>query len=526
MAQIVIFSDVNGALGFSRYAGPYRIATELRNKGFSVQVIEFFASYDIETLANLLRIHVDKSTLFVGFSATLWTKRVSDHEIIDSFLKNSKSMRSIIVDGYVPIFPQDEEFIDELFSIIKGINPRCKIVVGGYKASNYHRRNVDYWILGQGENSTIALANHLLHGTNLNGLQTEWGIIITDRMYPYNGFNHSTIAWHLSDHLFENENLPIETARGCIFKCSFCAFNLNGKRFGDYTKDADVLGKEFIENFERYGIREYMIADDTLNDSMQKVEYLHKVVSSLPFKIEFSAYARLDVLGSNMEMAPMLMDMGLRSVEFGIETMNKETGRYIGKQGDRNKIIDTLLRLKEIWKDEVYMAAGFIVGLPYEDEKSIRETMDWLYSPDNPLTGIQFNRYYFHAPHVLPKEVGEKHNLESAGFRLGPTGWVYENTSKIYMDPSKYGYQNMKKGNWKNTNMDTDLAKSIEKEFYDDPRAPQKKSMSIFQYYNRMRNIGYKHHEIKDLYYDDADFVMSAVSKRASIVSEYLRKIS
>jgi len=34
MAEIVIFNDCNGPLGFSRYAGPYRIATELRLNGF------------------------------------------------------------------------------------------------------------------------------------------------------------------------------------------------------------------------------------------------------------------------------------------------------------------------------------------------------------------------------------------------------------------------------------------------------------------------------------------------------------
>ena len=250
---------------------------------------------------------------------------------------------------------------------------------------------------------------------------------------------------------------------------------MNGKKFGDYIKEADTLRDELIYNFEHHGIKEYMISDDTLNDSMQKVEYLHNIITSLPFKIEFSAYARLDVLGSNMGMAPMLKEMGLKSVEFGIETMNKETGKFIGKQGDRDKIINTLSQLKDMWKDDIYMAAGFIVGLPYEDENRLRKTMDWLYSVDNPLSGIQLNRYWFHVPPTLPKGVGEKDNLEGAGFNLTPNGWVYENISKIYSNPEKYGYLNLKNGNWKNTHIDTEIAKSIEKEFYDDVRAPQKK---------------------------------------------------
>ena len=147
----------------------------------------------MSVLENLLKLHVDKSTLFVGFSATLWTKSVSDQEIINSFVSGNKSLRSIIVDGYVPLFPQEEEFIDELFSKIHSINPKCKIVVGGYKAGNYHRKNVDYWVIGQGEASSVALANHLYLNTPLKGVPTEWGTIITDKIYPYTGFNNSQI---------------------------------------------------------------------------------------------------------------------------------------------------------------------------------------------------------------------------------------------------------------------------------------------------------------------------------------------
>ena len=525
MAEIVLVSDVNGALGFSRYAGPYRIATELRDHGYDVQVIDFFASFDIDTICKIIKTHVDKDTLFVGFSATLWTKYVSDEEIEKTYLSGKKSLRSIIVDGMVKLFPHPKEEVEEIFNQIKLCNPRCKIVVGGYKAANYDTNGVDFWVLGQGERSALAIANHIKYGENLNVLDTHWGNIITDQMYPYSKFNTSKIKWHKTDFLFPGENVPIETARGCIFKCSFCAFNLNGKRFGDYTKTAETLRQELIKNYEKWNITEYMVSDDTLNDSMQKVNFLYDVVMSLPFQIQFSAYARLDVLGANWDMAPMLKEMGLRSVEFGIETMNKETGKYIGKQADPDKIKNNLDKLKEIWKDDVHIAAGFIIGLPYESEESIRKTMDWLYEKDNPLTGVQLNRYWWHIPPSLPRKLGDYYDLESAGFNLTPKGWVYENISKIYSNPEFYGYEQKGERDWKNTHLDTETAKKLENEFYNDHRAPQKKCMGIFQYYNRMRNIGYKHHEIKHLYYDDYEFVKNAVKQRKIAKEKYLNRI-
>ena len=271
-----------------------------------------------------------------------------------------------------------------------------------------------------------------------------------------------------------------------------------------------------------------MISDDTLNDSMKKVEFLYNVITSLPFKINFSAYGRLDVLGANPDMAPMLKEMGLRSVEFGVETMNKKTGKFIGKLGDRDKIIKYLEDLKTQWKDDVYMAAGFIIGLPHEDENSIRETMNWLYQKDNPLSGIQMNRYWYHIPPTLNGTHMEASKLKDAGFQLTPSGWVYENISKIFSDPSAYGYDSTSmptSQSWKNTYLTTEIAENLEQEFYQDSRARQKNSMSIFQYYNRMRNIGYDHRQIKNLYTDDLVFVKSAIIKKNRIKNNYLGNI-
>ena len=42
--QVVIFTEVCHG-GFGRYAGTYRVATELREAGYTVQVVEFFTQW-------------------------------------------------------------------------------------------------------------------------------------------------------------------------------------------------------------------------------------------------------------------------------------------------------------------------------------------------------------------------------------------------------------------------------------------------------------------------------------------------
>jgi radical SAM superfamily enzyme YgiQ (UPF0313 family) len=133
------------------------------------------------------------------------------------------------------------------------------------------------------------------------------------------------------DCIIKGETLPLEVSRGCIFKCSFCAFPLNGKSKFDYLRDPEQIKDELTHNFEKYGTTNYFLCDDTFNDSTMKIERLHKAITSLPFKIHFTTYLRLDLLNAHREQIPLLKEMGLASPFFGIESLNQKSASSIGK---------------------------------------------------------------------------------------------------------------------------------------------------------------------------------------------------
>jgi radical SAM superfamily enzyme YgiQ (UPF0313 family) len=534
MSEIVLFTGVNNLVGFCRYAGTYRLATELRDAGFSVQTVDFFGEMSPQDVHRVIDAHVGTETLWVGISTTLMQKYLSDEEE-DEFWEVSTSVELNLVQKntnlYGEFLPYDESDMQDIFEHIKENNPKTQIVVGGYKALAHGKpwAGVDYWIAGQGEGPAVALSNYLKHKTPLQVLDCFMGKILTDKMYPFYKFNNARIKWHKSDHILPNEDLPIEFARGCIFKCSFCAFPLNGKKFGDYTRGMDSLREELIYNYENYGTTGYMVSDDTINDSMKKVKYLHEVFTSLPFKARLTGYLRLDIIAAHPEMIPMLNEIGVSSVNFGIETFNQHTGKIIGKGADPEKLKKCLYDLKEAWGDDVFTSANFIIGLPEESKESVRSTFDWLHQEDVPLHGTNLTKLYIaqYPTRIDKPDLITEDQMRKYGFVKSAIGqWEYNTTSKIQDNPEDYSISFGEEFwfKWKSEYMTEDEAQELSDEFYSDPRSKHLKQNFIYPY-SRLINMGYKKEDILKLDRTHVPTLMKLLKETRKLRDEYVEKV-
>jgi radical SAM superfamily enzyme YgiQ (UPF0313 family) len=226
--------------------------------------------------------------------------------------------------------------------------------------------------------------------------------------------------WNKEYNILPNEGLPIELARGCIFKCKFCSYPLLGKKKGTYLRDPEEIRDELIKIYEAHGTTSYYFVDDTFNDDNDKIEALHKVFTSLPFQPKFSAYLRIDLINRYPHQADLLSEMGLIGNYFGLETMHPDSAKAIGKGLSPNKVKDRLYWLQDKWKNKVNMAAGFILGLPYDNIQYFDELINWCMEKDNPIQNIAFYPLYMY-PHL-------KKNLK-------------EYASEFSLNPEIYGYE-------------------------------------------------------------------------------------
>ena len=176
----------------------------------------------------------------------------------------------------------------------------------------------------------------------------------------------------------------------------------NGKETVDYIKPVKTLQKELLHNYEKYGITDYRILDDTCNDTEKKLDAMLEVVKELPFQPKFWAYIRLDLMTKHPHTLTKMYDIGIRGMFFGIETLHLPSGRLIGKGFKTEKLIEMAQHVRERYGNEIHTTGSFIVGLPGESVESVLNTQERVYSGELPLHDAQFwpltfdNKKYFY----------------------------------------------------------------------------------------------------------------------------------
>lgn len=389
--DVILFTGIErqNVITTTRPFGAYKCANELRKAGYSVLVINFTYSFTDENLDLMLRHAVGANTMMLGVSNTYMTKFTKTRT---EFLRDTA----------------------------RRYNPNIKTVVGGASVQLHNEyRGADYVILGFADISIVNLANHLRRGEPLRHSQRDlWGYkLITD--WDADDFDISSdyFEWHDDDLIMPQEKtLPLEISRGCIFDCKFCNSRLKGKDNGSYIKSIDIIERELRFNWEKYGIYQYRLLDDTFNDNRQKLTDMEAMVKTLPFQPKFWAFIRLDLMTKHPETIQQLVNIGVCSMTFGIETLHQAAGRSIGKGFDPESQVKTINYIKETYGPKVSMFGHFIIGLPHEPMSSVLETKRRLHEGEIRLDSWGFKPLWINRDTSRKWEAAFGLNLQKYGY--------------------------------------------------------------------------------------------------------------
>lgn len=414
----------------NKYAGTFRIASELRINGYNVQTIDLtaFDGFD-DTLKEILKNLITDKTLWIGISTTFL------HSIFKFPYYRSQKTFDIRFSNNPNIDKQIKEFVN----FVKEINPKTKLIAGGSR--KFMLEQFGFKVFKFYSDSEIIEFTEWCNGTNKKPRLDFFSNNIEGSEYEQ--FHTSQNIFTADDIIIDNESMPLEVSRGCIFKCKFCSFPMNGKTKGDWVKKSPVLFDELVRNYNELGITQYTFSDDTYNDSVDKVKRLHdEVFSKLPFKINFTTYLRLDLLIRFPETVEYLVNSGLKSAVFGIETINHESGKLIGKGLDPKIQFQFIEEIKKKEFKEIMTYSGFIMGLPKDTLDNLGEFEEFLFSDKNKLDFCIVNMLS-----IAPPAIGSVTRTAYSEFDIEYEKYGYECFENIGNNPyTEIQWKNNKTG--------------------------------------------------------------------------------
>jgi hypothetical protein len=419
--DVIMFTDVAAQYGHIKPLGAYRLASELRAHGYSVKVIDYTGKImlDKDLFCSLLDGLIGPNTLFLGWSSTFF----GDYSLLDQ----EDHMTGTFAFKSLPYPVPEKSFVLWLKYINKKF-PHVKNVYGGAYAVEKRSliNELDYVVVGLADKSVVDLANHLKNKTPIQyrpSLTHRWKIIDHDHLGAGFDFKNCRTRYEPTDHVVPGEVLVLETSRGCMFKCKFCSYPLLGRKKTDpaYHKSHQCLADELRYNWDCFGVKKYVIVDDTFNETTSKLESVLRAKDQAGIDLEFTSYIRIDLVARFPEQIALLRDLGLKGAFFGIESFNDASATAIGKGIPSNRVKEILYKIKAELGTSFNSTVSLIGGLPHETPESLARDMEWVMSHDSPI-----DSYTLKALHITPNDTWPSEfaiNYRDYGYQLSHDGY-------------------------------------------------------------------------------------------------------
>lgn len=272
---------------------------------------------------------------------------------------------------------------------IKQLSPEKVIIVGGPEAFNtwfddlvhnthgLPRGLINYVIRGEGEQELLTLLenyNVLPRSddvTYLGGLKSSLDL----NQLPFPDYDDFDL-----DRYQHQDGVSIETSRGCVAKCTFCAET----HFWRYRwRESDRVLDEMKYQVTKYGINRFWFVDSLANGNFKEFKNLVENLAKSDLNIRWNSYARCDGR-MDADMFQTIAKSGCISLSFGVESGSE-------------KVLTDMKKNIKVWEIENNLrdanAAGisshvnWVVGFPTEGPQEwlhslhvLHNTRKWIYA--------------------------------------------------------------------------------------------------------------------------------------------------
>jgi anaerobic magnesium-protoporphyrin IX monomethyl ester cyclase len=306
-------------------------------------------------------------------------------------------------------FIRNKQTLHRLVADIRDQAPEIFIIVGGpfvnlsyrmlqrSKESDYETRlaekdflffqdeepRVDLYITGlQGEDILAEALRRIRHNRPLNDLPntvrkkagkyafSEQKDTIFDNL-------NAPILWEsLPEKIFKSGVIPLQTSKGCPFKCAFCNFTKDRRLM--FIKSVDMLVAE-LKAVSARGIRFVRFTDDNFRHGKGDLNTLCRRLMGENIPVKWMTMVRANAL--EKVDCELLKESGCIEVLLGLESADPQILTNMNKKADPGLYARVVKRLLSAGID---VSCYFLFGFPEETAETVQRTLDFIGSIEYP----------------------------------------------------------------------------------------------------------------------------------------------
>lgn len=314
-------------------------------------------------------------------------------DLVGSFQKKVESFSPDLL-----VFSVVEDAFQQAITLLDSIKDKnIPHILGGIfptaapeKTMNYPQ--VKMIGVGEGEDAVLKLAQRLKDGLNFDDIPNTWlkkddGTIIKNPMGPLVNLDNIFPDYSLFDDVrFYRpmggkilKTVPLETARGCPFQCTFCNSPMWSRLYHENCgmvflrrKSIDSLMKEISYFVEHYNPELLYVIDDTFL-ARPIIEIREFAKRYQKFHIPFWMNTRPETL--DQEKIDLLKQMNCYRISIGIECGSEEfRKKKLNRHASNQEILE---HMDILAKSGLVFSVNNMIGFPDETREMIFETIEF-----------------------------------------------------------------------------------------------------------------------------------------------------
>jgi len=375
--------------------------------------------------------------------------------------------------------------IHEIAGAIKDLAPHVPVIAGGMlikkvlnAGDRFSQQTLDFMagfcgrvdafvVEAMGEATLVRLLAAIREGRgiesvpNLAYFNQQGRMVFTPREAEEIHMDETAIEWDRIPMQYLRPILPVNTSRGCFYRCRFCTYHWLFPEV--HYKSMDVLKQE-LKKIDTLGVvRHVRFTDDNFTANKGRMKAVLEMMIAEGFGFSWSSFARASAL--RPDLARLMKSSGCEFVDLGLESGSQTILNAMDKRLKKEQSLEAIRMLND---EGIESRGSFIVGYPGETEATFSETIEFINQSGLP---------YYH-----------------------PYLFYYTGNTLVHQDRECLGLQGLGLA-WRHHTMDSGLASRLM------ARMPEQINRSftdgqayVEEIYKLLRGEGYSQEEIRELF--------------------------